>query len=62
MIGRLFAGAVVVLIGGLLFLAAGARAPSRPLSFEQGVFKGQKLPVLSENQKRELRDRGGLLR
>jgi hypothetical protein len=34
----------------------------RPLSFEPGVYKGDKAPPISEQQAKSLRDRGALQR
>jgi hypothetical protein len=43
-------------------LVAGCREQGRPLDFEPHVYQGQKLPPLSEQQKRELQERGNLQR
>ena len=48
----------------LAVLMAGCREneQNRPLDFEPHVYQGPKLPSLTEPQKRELQDRGGLQR
>jgi hypothetical protein len=35
---------------------------NRPLSFQPHIYQGEKLPPLTEQQQRELRERGGLQR
>jgi hypothetical protein len=51
---------VVVMATGL----AGCRESERdrPLEFVPGVYKGEKPPALTEEQKRELRERGNVIR
>lgn len=46
----------------LATLGSGCREneQNRPLDFQPHVYKGQKLPTLSEQQKRELQERGNL--
>ena len=61
MFGRLMAFVVAAALGWLLW-TGGKRAPDRPLSFEPGVYHGDKTPALSTNLKRELTERGNLLR
>lgn len=45
-------------------LAGGCRQneQDRPLNFEPHVYRGGKLPALTEQQKRELQERGNLQR
>jgi hypothetical protein len=49
---------------GALVLAGGCRdnEQDRPLDFQPHVYQGQKLPSLSEQQKRDLQERGTLQR
>ena len=56
-------------VAGLAMLAlalslAGCRESEqgRPLSFEPGVYQGQKPPSLTEDQRKKLHDRGYLMR
>ena len=61
MLGRLIAFLIAAALGFALWSGTKRYAP-RPLSFEPGVYHGAKLPTLTANQKRELTDRGNLLR
>ena len=56
--------AVLLWASALLLLTGGCREneQNRPLDFEPHVYRGQKIPSLSEQQKRELQERGGLQR
>ena len=54
-----------VLLLAALVIAAGASAfreteQNRPLEFEPHVYRGEKLPSLSEQQTRNLQERGNL--
>jgi hypothetical protein len=52
-----------VLLLAALAIAAGAcreTEQNRPLDFEPHVYRGDKLPSLSEQQKRNLQERGNL--
>ena len=52
-----------LLLGALLALA-GCRETEqgRPLSFEPGVYKGQKTPALTTEQRRALQERSRIMR
>ncbi|KAB2919999.1 MAG: hypothetical protein F9K29_03855 [Hyphomicrobiaceae bacterium] len=58
---RLFAPLAVTV---LAIVAAGCRSEeqNRPLGFTPHVYQGEKLPPLTEQQNRELRERGNLMR
>jgi hypothetical protein len=45
---------------GLLVSGCRENEQNRPLDFQPGVYQGQKLPSLTEQQKRQLQDRGGM--
>lgn len=51
-------------VAAIVVLSAGCREAeqNRPLEFEPHVYKGEKLPALSEEQRRQLQERGGLQR
>lgn len=53
-----------LLAGGCLLLAAGCRETeqNRPLDFQPHIYQGSKPPSLTEQQKRELQERGNLQR
>jgi hypothetical protein len=56
--------AALLWVSAFLMLAGGCREneQSRPLDFQPHVYQGQKPPSLSEQQKRELQERGDLQR
>jgi hypothetical protein len=49
-------------VAALLLGACQQNEQGRPLSFEPGVYKRDKLPALTDEQTKTLRDRGGLQR
>ena len=53
-----------LLVAAFLVLAGGCREneQDRPLDFKPHVYLGQKPPSLSEQQKRDLQERGNLQR
>ena len=53
-----------VAVAAMAVLVSGCREneQNRQLDFEPHVYKGEKLPPLTEEQKRQLQDRGGLQR
>jgi hypothetical protein len=56
--------ALAAAAAALLLLAGGCREneQNRPLDFRPHVYQGQKPPSLSEQQQRDLQDRGNLQR
>ena len=54
----------LVAAAALTAMAGGCREneQNRPLEFKPGVYQGQKSPTLNDQQNRELRERGNLLR
>jgi hypothetical protein len=58
---RIVAGlAIIVLAASLASCREGEQG--RPLRFEPGVFQGEKPPSLTEEQRRQLHERGYLMR
>jgi hypothetical protein len=56
--GRLLAALALALATGVGACRETER--NRPLDFQPHVYKGQKLPSLTEQQQRELQERGNL--
>lgn len=52
------------LVVGAVLALAGCREEDqgRPLSFDPGVYRGEKLPPLTNDQIRALQDRGRIMR
>lgn len=44
----------------LLVCGCGDSESNRPLSFKPGVYQGEKSPALTEQQRRDLQERGNL--
>lgn len=57
-------GIISALVLGAVLVLAGCRPEEqgRPLSFEPGVYKGEKLQPLSDDQLRALQDRSRIMR
>jgi hypothetical protein len=56
-----------VMVTGLIAIACvvggcSREEKSRPLSFEPGVYRGDKLPALSDDEQKKLQQRGTLQR
>lgn len=56
-----------VIVIGLIAIACAVggcsrEEKSRPLSFEPGVYRGEKLPALSDDEQKKLQQRGTLQR
>jgi hypothetical protein len=57
-------GIITTLVLGAVLVLAGCREQEqgRPLSFEPGVYQGEKLQPLSDDQLRALQDRSRIMR